>query len=182
MVILGLTAFVTTFFQNFMFSFEQFDVLNITQSSLTRVVRDIREARTGETGAWPIIEALDNSFTFYSDVTNDGKADRVRYYLDGTNLKRGVIEPGGSPLSYPAANEKTIIIASYVDNGVIPVFKYYNGSWPDDTVNNPLVLSARQINTRYVTIYLKINPKPSTPSGFQELKSGVNIRSMNTNL
>ena len=45
------------------------------------MVKEIREAREGENGAYPIEYAADKEFIFYSDVDNDGKTERVRYFL-----------------------------------------------------------------------------------------------------
>jgi prepilin-type N-terminal cleavage/methylation domain-containing protein len=45
------------------------------------MVKEIRETREGENGAYPIEYAGDKEFIFYSDVDNDGKTERVRYFL-----------------------------------------------------------------------------------------------------
>jgi type II secretory pathway pseudopilin PulG len=45
------------------------------------MVKEIRKAREGENGAYPIEYAGDKEFIFYSDVDNDGKTERVRYFL-----------------------------------------------------------------------------------------------------
>jgi prepilin-type N-terminal cleavage/methylation domain-containing protein len=181
-VLSGIAAFMIYAFQSYSFSFAEYGAVELARSSVTRINRDIREIRTGETGGWPIINASDNSFSFYSDVTNDGKADRVRYFLDGTSLKRGVIEASGSPLSYPAASEKISYAATGVYNGTNPVFRYYNGNWPSDTANNPLPAALRITATRYVTVYLNIKTNPSSTTGAFELTTGIQIRSMKDNL
>jgi len=181
-VFVGLATSMAYFFQSYTFSYEEYQAIGIAQSTLTRMVRDIRESTTGENGAWPLINASDNSFSFYSDVTGDGKTDLVRYFLDGTDLKRGVIEPSGSPVTYPVTNEKITIVASYVANNTMPLFTYYNGNWPGDTVNNPLILANRTVQSRYITVHVKIDTKPSTQTGGYELTSGVEIRSLKDNL
>ena len=62
------TTFAAYYFRNYSFSYEQSQSIGIAQVALTRIVREIREARNGDDGSWPIVEANDTSFVFYSDV------------------------------------------------------------------------------------------------------------------
>jgi type II secretory pathway pseudopilin PulG len=181
-ILVIVTASMIYFFQSYNFSFEQYQSVSSAQTGMGRMSRDIRESRTGENGAWPIVNAGDTSFSFYSDITNDGRADLVRYFVAGTDLKKGIIEPSGAPVSYPPASEKVTIVASGLANGTTPLFTYYNGNWPADTAGNPLPLANRVVATRYVKIYMKIDPNPATSTGGFELNSGVEIRSMKDNL
>jgi len=49
------------------------------------MVKEIREARSGEDGSYPIVLAGDKEFIFFSDIDNDGKTERARYFLGTTN-------------------------------------------------------------------------------------------------
>jgi prepilin-type N-terminal cleavage/methylation domain-containing protein len=49
------------------------------------MVKEIRQARSGENGAFAIEKAEDKEFVFYSDIDNDGKTERVRYFLGTVN-------------------------------------------------------------------------------------------------
>jgi type II secretory pathway pseudopilin PulG len=170
------------YFRDYSFSFEEYRALSQTQTVLTSMVREIREARLGDNGAWPIVEASDSSFTFYSDVTGDGRTDRVRYYLSGINLMKGVIEPTAVPVSYPPGNEVVRIVASDVDVGSSPVFTYYNGDWPGDLVNNPIAPALRLLNTRLVKLYVRVNVNPNAGSEPYEMTTSVQIRTLKDNL
>src|SRR3989344_3115608 len=86
------------------------------QQTLAVMIPEIRSAAQSNIGNYPIEAASQTSFTFYSDIDRDGIFERVRYYLDGTTLKKGVIEPTGSPLTYNPANE---VIYEAVHNMVI---------------------------------------------------------------
>jgi prepilin-type N-terminal cleavage/methylation domain-containing protein len=178
----GVTAFAAYYFNNYSFSFEENQSVGLAQSALTRMIRDIREARVSEAGSWPIVAANDDSFTFYSDVDNDNLSDQVRYFMNGSNLHKGVIKPTLSPISYPAANEAISIIATNIDTGGGPIFRYYNGNWPADQINNPLSQSSRQYGTRYVLVYFKINIDPARGSLPFELTTGVTLRNIKDNL
>ena len=178
----GVAVFSAYYFKNYSFSFEENQSVSIAQTGITSMIRAIREARSGDDGSWPIVDAQDNTFTFYSDVTNDGRPDKVRYFLNSTALQRGVIEPTSVPVSYPPASEKITTVATSIDTSAGSLFKYYNGDWPADQIHNPLTLSDRLLQTRYVTVYLRINISPNFASQPFEITSGVTIRSMKTNL
>src|SRR3990170_286519 len=77
----GMAIMGAYYFQNYAFSFEEQQAISHAQLALTNIVREIREARPGDNGAWPLIDLQETSFVFYSDVTNDGRSDRVRYFL-----------------------------------------------------------------------------------------------------
>lgn len=181
-VVAGVAGFAIYYIRNYSFSFEETQSVGQAQQALTTMIREIREARSADNGAWPLTTLDDNSFIFYADVTNDERADRVRYFIEGTELKKGVIEPTQVPVSYPPANEVVKTIAYYIDNDTTSLFTYYNGDWPADQINNPLAPTNRLLNTRYVNIYLRINVETNTGSQPFELTSGVAIRSLKDNL
>lgn len=178
----GVSAFVIYYLQNYSFSFEQNQAIGLAQGAITQIIREVRETRSAEDGAWALSQTDDNTFIFFADVTNDGRSDRVRYFLEGSELKKGVIEPTQPPVSYPTENEQITTVVSYVDNQGISLFTYYNGGWPKDTITNPLPADQRLLSTRYVSIYLRINVNPDTGSQPFELTSGVQMRSLKDNL
>ncbi len=178
----AVSGFAIFFFKNFSFSYEEQQSVNLIHGAVTRISRDIREARTGNQGAWPIISAGDNEFIFYSDVTNDGRTDRVRYFLDGNLLKRGVIEPTQVPVEYHLSQEKITVIASGIDLGGKPLFTYYNGLYPSNMTNNPLPTQLRLLSTRLVSIYLRSNISGNTINDAYEASASIQIRSMKDNL
>jgi prepilin-type N-terminal cleavage/methylation domain-containing protein len=63
------------------FEFEQSVAIEEAKRGIETMIKEIREAREGENGAYPIEYAGDKEFIFYSDVDNDGKVERVRYFL-----------------------------------------------------------------------------------------------------
>lgn len=174
-------GFVYYYLRSYSFSFEEYRSINQAQSAFTIMIREIREARTGENGAWPIAAADDNSLVFYSDVSNDGRTDRVRYFLEGRSLKRGVIEPVGIPASYPTASEKIREVAPDVDNLGAPVFVYYNGDWPGTVAGNPLAGTVRISDTRYIEVGLRIDVNKDVYAAPFQMSSGVQIRSLKNN-
>lgn len=86
-------------------------------------IAEIRSALPSATGAHMVESAGAGSFIFYSDINGDGNTERVRYFLDGTNLKKGIVVPTDDPLSYNMNTEILMTIASNVISS--PVFNYY---------------------------------------------------------
>lgn len=181
-VIVGIFALSTYYLTDYSFSFEENQSIQIAQNGLTRMIRDIREIRNGDNGSWPIVSAGDNEFIFYCDATNDGRTDRIRYFIDGNSIKKGLIEPTAVPVSYPTANEVITTVVTDLESGSGPLFTYYNGNWPGDQINNPLITAERILNTRFVSVYFKISISDDFAAEPFELSSGVNIRSMKDNL
>ncbi len=178
----GLISLLISYSNAYNFSFEESQKISAAQGSLTRIIKDIREARQSETGAWPLVTTNDTELTFYADVTDDGIVDRVRYFLVGNQLKKGVITPTGTPLTYNAAQENIFVIADGVDMRSAPVFKYYNGNWPADKVANPLPSASRILNTRMIQATIRINPSGKTSATLYESTSSATIRSLKDNL
>ena len=103
--------------------------------------------------------------------------------MDGSDFKKGVVEPSGDPPQYVLADETVSVLSSSVrDPGLDPIFTYYNGDWPTDTVNNPLPTLTRLTETKLMHVYLKININPNRPPDDFELESDVQIRNLKTNL
>jgi type II secretory pathway pseudopilin PulG len=178
-----LVTFVINVYRAYGYNFEQAVAINEARKGIETMVREIREARYAADGSYPLKEAGNSQFIFYSDIDRDGNIERVRYFLDGTNFKKGVIDPSGDPPQYLLANEKVSILSVYVRNGAAtPVFTYYNGDWPLDAVHNPLPTLTRLTETKLMHVYLKINVDPNRPPDNFELESDTQIRNLKTNL
>lgn len=160
-------------------SYSQVDDSNFIVSGF---VRDLRTARSGGNGAYALELADDNQIIFYSDVDFDGEVEKVRYFLENsTTLSKGVIEPVGYPVTYPPANEFTKTISTDIKNQGTPLFTYYNGDWPTDTINNPLPTPANLLDTKLVRVSVVVNPTNNTRTDYQ-VSSFVQIRTLKTNL
>lgn len=168
------------FIQNF--SLEQTIAIQEAKRGVDVMVREIREAQPADTGAYPIVEADDQQLIFYGDFDKDSAVERVRYFLDGSEFKKGVIEPRTSPIEYVEADEQVTILSRYVRNETDPVFVYYNGDWPGDTISNPLTTPAGISDVRYINVRLNINVRPTVaPSDFL-LLTDIQLRNLKDNL
>jgi prepilin-type N-terminal cleavage/methylation domain-containing protein len=163
--------------QNQVIAWQGFENIQDANRLVSAMTREIRGARESENGSYPLVEALDNSIIFYTDSDFNGSAERVRYTLSGNQLVKGVIKPVGQPATYPAANEQVIVLTENVRNAGQPPFYYYNGSWPDDTVNNPLLQERRIADTRMIKIILRLNTKDDPGSDYI-LESNILVRTL----
>jgi type II secretory pathway pseudopilin PulG len=178
-----ITGFIISIYRAYAFNFEQIQAVNEARKGIETMVKEIREARYGDDGSYPIKEAGDFQFIFYSDIDKDNATERVRYFLDGNNFKKGVIEPSGDPPQYISADEVVTILSANVRNSAPgPIFTYYNGDWPLDVVNNPLPTLTRLTETKLMHVYLKVNVNPNRPPADFELESDTQIRNLKTNL
>ena len=150
--------------------------------AVSTLTRELRTARPGDNGAYIFELASDNELIFYSDIDKDGQSEKIRYLLEGHELKKFTTEPTDIPTSYPPENTTQKIITSNVRNGAYPVFYYFNSDWPEDLDNNPLPTPANLAQIRMVRIFLRINPRDNEPEKDYELESFTQIRTLKDNL
>lgn len=165
------------------FSLEMSDATEYAKKGVEIMIKEIREASYADNGDYPIAQADSQSFTFYSDIDSDSAIEKVRYYLNGTNLIKGVIEPtGGPPVQYLSSDEATSTISQYLRNGADPIFYYYNGDYPQDVINNPLPTPGAANNIRLIRLLLKINIDINRAPDDFSLEQFVNLRNLKDNL
>jgi prepilin-type N-terminal cleavage/methylation domain-containing protein len=157
------------------FAFQQSLAISEAKKGIETMVKEIREAREGDDGSYIIERADDYEFIFFSDIDDDGATERVRYFLDGTDFKKGVIKPEGWPTKYPSENERITIITSHVVN-LPPIFHYYDGE------GNELPAPARLKDTKLMKVYLVVNIDPQRAPQDFTLESYVQLRNLKTNL
>ena len=103
---------------------DQLDAQHDSRRAIESIVNEVRRAEYSSIGAYPIATAATNTLTVYSNVDADGYRERLRYFLDGTVLKKGVTKPSGSPLQYVSSSEAVSELAQDVVNAIVgaPVF------------------------------------------------------------
>lgn len=154
---------------------------NEASIAVAAMTRELRNARPAATGAYPMELANDQEIIFYANIDDDTQPEKIRYFLTGEELSRGITQPTGNPPTYTGSEEINLVIP-YVQNSGTPIFVYYNGEWPSDTTNNPLPAPARLTDTKLVTVQVTINPDPARPESEYFLTSSAQIRNLKTNL
>lgn len=180
--VIVLIIFTSYIFQSYDFSFDTNRAISAAEDGLRRMTLDIREAKPSENGSYPLVTTNDQEFGFFADVDNDGIVEQVRYFLEGTDLKKGVIEPSGIPAQYLPETETVTILTDSVVNDTEPMFFYYNGNWPGDTQNNPLPQAQRLLETRLIKATIRVAPdNQPLPDAF-ELSTSIQLRNLKNNL
>jgi type II secretory pathway pseudopilin PulG len=67
------------------YSWQQSIAIDEARRGIETMVKEIRMAKEGEDGSYPIELAGDKECIFYSDIDKDGRVERVRYFLAQTN-------------------------------------------------------------------------------------------------
>ena len=122
----AVSGFIVMGYRTQSYTWQQSVAIGEARRGIETMVKEIREARGGDDGSYIIEKAEDFQFIFYSDIDDDGKTERVRYFVEGSDFKKGVIDPTGWPIKYPKENEVVTILSQYVRNQP-PIFRYYDG-------------------------------------------------------
>jgi prepilin-type N-terminal cleavage/methylation domain-containing protein len=139
LIAMSISAMVLVFVTNFTLDVSSFGAeLNDRLSAefemqlmLRTIISEIRSMGPGGNGAYPIATATATTFTFYSDIDADGTFEQVRYYLDGTIIKKGVTKPTATePVLYPVSGETITEVVHYLTTSSI--FAYYPEGFPDE--------------------------------------------------
>ena len=157
---------------------EQLSTQNEGRKTTQDFVNEIRTASQSSIGAYPIQAASSTGIIFYTNVDKDTLVERVRYYVSGVTLNRGVIKPTGNPLSYNQINEVTSSVAHDIAN-TSSIFYYYdkNFSGSEAALSNPIDVT----KIRVVKMTLKLDENPRlTPAPFYIESKGM-LRNLKDN-
>ena len=159
---------------------EQLATQNDGRAAVQQVVDDVRRAETSSIGSYPIASASSTAFVFYANVDDDIGREKVRFFIDGTDLKKGVIHPSGNPLNYNGT-ESIIIIAESVVNIAknIPLFEYYDETYP--VTSTPLIVPNNLTDIRVVRMQLELEKDPTATPVPLHVEAVVNIRNLKSN-
>jgi len=183
--ILSLIGVAVATFQKDVFSFNTILSSSLAaQDEARRALRiitaEVRPLSPSSVGAYPIAEADPTSFIFYNDIDSDQLKERVRYFLDGKTLKKGVIKPSGNPLTYNPANEIISEIVHDVANGAAAIFNYYDTNY--DGTTPPLTEPVNLLAVRLVKVTIVIDEDPNRSPGPITLTTQVSMRNLKDNL
>lgn len=177
MLVAAMTAIATTvlyFYRTNAYSLEQSTAVTSAQRGLEGMVRTIREAAFSSQGAFPIVSVSPNDFVFYADVDGDPLIERVHYYLSGTNLMRGILNPTGDPPDY-VGTETSEVVAEYVRNLAVgtSTFRYY------DALGSEIASSTTAYTAvRFVKVTLGVNVNVATLPNQLSLYSSAALRNL----
>ncbi len=178
MIIGGITSFITITFKANDIIFNQLSAQKDARTALSMVVKELRNANSSSIGSYVIDTAASSTLIFYSDIDGDTYKERVRYFVSGNSLKKGVIKPSGTPLTYNTAGETIITVA----NNLIPAsqpFQYFDESYN----GNGIGLLAQPVNVtaiHFIRITIVIDQKPNVAPVPLTASTEVEIRNLKT--
>ena len=159
----------------------------VAQDDVRRIFKtitsEIRSASASSIGGYSIDSATSTSFIFYSDINDNGIKERIRYFLDGNTLKKGIVEPSGNPIIYNLANEKISEIVHNIrniDNNTAPIFSYYDTNYDGSTP--PLADPVNILAIRLVKITVIVDQDTSKLPSAVTFTTQVSIRNLKDNL
>ena len=84
---------------------EQLTTQSEGRRAIQQVVDIVRKAEESSVGSYPIELADEYELIIFANVDDDSFRERVRFWLDGTTFKRGIVQPSGNPLNYSGAED-----------------------------------------------------------------------------
>lgn len=177
--VLGLLALAFFGFQHNLLQFNQLIGGGLSrQTQMRKLFREFtqeaRSASPSNAGGYPIEQAGAGSFTFFSDRDSDGRMERIRYFVDGFTLKKSIITPSGSPLTYNTVNE--VITDKVSDLTNTDIFSYYDADF--DGTGAPLSQPVIASQVRLVAIKVVSDPNGPKPPAPAEFSAQVTVRNV----
>lgn len=161
LAMLGATYLAYAGYRYYHFILNQADIISEIQKSVNLMSKEIREMRQADSGAFCLETADANQIIFYSNIDDLPDVERIRYFLSGTCLKKGVTKPSGTPSRYLDTNEQLSDITCNVANKESDkVFSYYSGYPSPSTL---LTYPADPNKTKVVKVYLFISSTGKVP-------------------
>jgi prepilin-type N-terminal cleavage/methylation domain-containing protein len=149
--------------------------------AIKTMTSELRTASPSNLGAYNLEKTGTSSLIFFSNIDTDSYVERVRYYVEGSNLKKGVIKPTGNPLSYVSGNETvTTLVERVVNSSSTPLFQYYNRAYTG--TSSPLSSTSSVSEVRLVKTELRIAQHGTNTSTPEIYTTQVNLRNLKDNL
>lgn len=146
-----------------------------------QLVKELRNSVYANTGAYPLAAADNTQLTFYSNVDGGSDVERIRYYVNGGRLYRGLLKPTGNPLTYVTANETSRVVQDDVMNSANPIFYYYNENY-DGVTGSALTQPVSLAQVRFVRLNLEVRTRTGSATDYFTVTAGGTIRGLKTNL
>lgn len=159
------------------FGYDQDEAVKNARKTMEQLTREIRESASSAAGNYVFDTVATNTLKFYTNVDSDSLTERVRYFLDGSVLSRGVVKASGSPLAYSDADETVSEVARYLNNEGTPIFTYYD-------TNNALIAdpAANKNDIKLIHLLLKVNVTPARAPQDYFVETDIQVRNLKDNL
>ena len=180
-VVFGVAAIINDIFVKSSQQLTSMSNIDQARLALNTFTNEIRNAITGKDGSYPLNQAGDTQIIFFSNYKiSNGQIARIRYYISGNTLYKGITLPTGSPATYNTSSESVYLVATGISTSS-QIFYYYDGNYTGTTsaLSQPVNIN----NVRYIKISLMVlNKITPTDSSTFPIMAGAAIRSIKDNL
>jgi len=177
-IILVINYSLVSFYRYNSYALEQSSAIDSAQRGIEPTINNIREVTYSDEGAYPIINAAVNSFSFYSDVDTDNNIEKVRLFLDNGIFKKGITESAGDPRTYDSQPENIFTLSENVRNVEenVNIFTYY------DNTGTEIIDLSNISNITFVTMNVVVNVNPDRAPNNFTLRTSAALRNLKSNL
>jgi type II secretory pathway pseudopilin PulG len=151
---------------------EQLSSQSEARKMVEEFVNEARGASYSSIGAYPLAEASSTEIIFYANPQANSLRYRIRYFLQGRNLMKGMVEPTGNPLDYNLNNE--VVIEAL--HGIVPtttIFTYYDASFTGSEDPLPQPVEVGKVKVIGIKVTIDKNPLISPTSFTTESKAFI---------
>lgn len=175
-----ISSFIIGNFNFWRYNFSNLQIQKDAKVIIEKIISEIRKAQYSDTGAFPLEKTANQELIFYADIDKSSDRERIRYFLDETNLKKGIIKPEGAPLSYPPEKENITIVLENVQNKQTSIFEYFNQDYSGK--ESPLAQPVNVIDVKLIKIFFTIDDNPQKPPKEFIIEAKAMLRNLKENL
>lgn len=173
-IMIGVSQFFIKSWQNYNFIMRTSEASIFANIGMSKIVNSLRGLKVSDNGSYPILSVSGNDIKFFNNTDDDETdAEKIHYYLNGTDLMVGISKSSGFPLTYPTGDSETeILIKNVVNDETQPMFSYYDGA--NNLITNP---ADNKNRIRMVGVSIIIAGK----DGNLEINSFASLRNLSDN-
>lgn len=153
-----------------------------TRRLSNQMMQELRNSVSASNGAYAIAIADAQQLAFYANVDGGTDIERVRYYLSGGKLYRGIVKQAGNPVNYNGTEVSRVMQNDVANNASTPLFYYFNENF-DDNTDSALTQPVNIAQVTFVKLNIEVLKRTakSTTASFV-VTAGASLRSLKTNL
>jgi Tfp pilus assembly protein PilW len=176
------------FKQIFTSSSQKTQFLNDSDESryiISRFTSEIRSAAYGADGSYPLNQAGDTQIIFFTTLggSSTTTVKRIRYYVSGNTLYKGIINPSASAPIYNSASEVVISVARDLASTTgSSGFSYYDGNYDGSSTAVAFTQPVNVNLVKYVKLNLSFVKQTNKATSTASDSGGGTIRNLKINL